>query len=424
VGIIKLLGGNMSKPKINFELLALAKLLRERDQTLFLELDQELFTNHYQSIFKLVLKTFSDSHQIPDIKILEATINSKAPPAIRPVLNSILTALNDVDLLGVSTEMVSTGLRDKRLLTVVDTNIQELNTLALHKDTDGVRRVLNQIVEEVNLDSVKPTDFFTAMDAPDRSKIITSGIESLDEYITGYAGLTIISGGSGSGKSIWLLQSAIGQYLAGMNVLFVSLELSPQVLGNRLKSFITGIPFKKINTNDLTDEERTQIAEAMKEFKNRENVFRIVSDPLDTNELLNLIKVEKALYDVDVVYLDYLNLVGTPRNVSSGWSNLAETAKELHRLSMSIGVVTVSASQINIEKAPKPGAFPVLSTRGSRELEFSATLWLFLYAPEVDDDSSADGLVVYVVKNRNNEQRKILFEKKFSVMRFDLIMEV
>jgi len=414
----------MAKITSNFELLALAKLIREKDQQLFLELSPDLFTNHYQSLFKIVLKVFSDAHEIPDIKIIESTVNSKAPPSLRPILASILIALQEVDLLGVPTEAVSRGLKDKHLLTVVDNNIQELNSCAMHKDTDGVRKLLNQITEDINLDSVRPSDMKDAMEAPDRSKIVTSGIYGLDEYVVGYAGLTIISGGSGSGKSIWLLQSAIGQYLAGHNILFVSLELSPQVLGNRMKSFLTGISFKAINTNTTTAEEKLQIKEAMDAFWDRENVFRIVSDPLDTNELLNTIKVEKTLYNVDLAYLDYLNLVGTPRGVATGWSNLSDTARDLHKLSMSIGVVTVTAAQVNLEKAPKTGSFPVVSTRGSRELEFSATLWIFLYSPEVDDESLSDGLVAYIMKNRNNEQKKLLFTKKFSVMQFEFVMEV
>lgn len=408
----------------NFEMLAIAKLLREKDQNLFLALDPELFTSHYQSLFKIVLKTFSDTQEIPSIKIIESTVNSKAPPSLRPMLNSILMAMHDVDLLGVSTDAISRGLKDKHLLTVVDNSIQELNSCAMHKDTDGVRKLLNQITEEINLDSVRPTDMKEAMEAPDKSKIVTTGIEGLDEHVIGYAGLTIISGGSGSGKSIWLLQSAIGQYLAGYNILFVSLELSPQVLGNRMKSYLTGIPFKKVNTGDLTDAERALIKTTMASFWDRENVFRIVADPLDTQELLNTIKVEKTLYGIQLCYLDYLNLVGAPKGATAGWSNLSDTARDLHRLSMSLGVITVSASQVNLEKAPKAGAMPVVSVRGSRELEFSATLWIFLYAPEVEDDGVSDGLIAYILKNRNGEQRKLLFTKKFSTMRFEFVMEL
>lgn len=412
--------------KVNYELLAISKLLREQDQELFLGLNQELFSNQYQQIFKLILKEFSTSHKLPNIKVIEAIINEKAPPLVRPALNAIIGTMGSIDLFGISNQQITSGLKDRHLLLTVDNNIQELNSLAMSRDTEGVRKVLNQIIEDINLDAVAPVDFMEAMEAPDRSRIITSGIPELDEHIGGVAGLTIISGSSGGGKSIALLQMAIGQYLAGYNVLYVSLELSAQTLGNRLKSFITGIPFSRINKDNgaqLTPEERQQIKDAMEAFKNRENKFRIVTEPLDTLELLNLIKVEKSLYDIDVAYLDYLNLVSAPRGVQSGWQNLADTAKALHRLSMQLGVITISASQVTLEKAPKAGRYPEVTTRGSKELEFSATLWVFIYSPEADDEGGqSDAAVWYILKNRNAQRCQLLFDKKFSEMKFEFCM--
>jgi replicative DNA helicase len=414
--------------KTNFELLAIAKLLREQDQELYLGLSQELFSNQYQQIYKLINKEFSQSHKIPNLKVVEAIINEKAPPQHRPTLNAIISTMNSVDIFGIGVTQILSGLKDRHLLLTVDSNIQELNNLAMLRDTDGVRKVLNQIIEDINLDSVAPTDFMEAMEAPDKSRIITSGITELDEYIGGVAGLTIISGTSGGGKSIALLQMAIGQYLAGYNIIYVSLELSAHTLGNRLKSFITGIPFSRINKDNgaqLTAEERIFIKEAMEKFKDRENNFRIVTDPLDTNELLNLIKVEKSLYDIDIMYLDYLNLVSAPRGVQSGWQNLSDTAKSLHRLSMQLGVITISASQVTLDKTPKAGRYPEVTTRGSKELELSATLWIFIYSPESDEEGGqADAAVWYILKNRNAGRCQLLFDKKFAEMKFEFCMEL
>jgi len=412
--------------KTNYELLAISKLLRESDQTLFLGLNQELFTGQYSALFKLINKEFSSSHKIPSLSMLSAVVNEKAPANLRPTLNAILGTMDSVDIFGISVDQILGGLKDKHLLLTVDNSIQELNNFAMMRDTQGVRGVLNKIVEDINLDAVRPTDLFEAMEAPDSSKIISSGIEELDEHIGGVAGLTIISGSSGGGKSIALLQMAIGQYLQGRNILYISLELSAQVLGNRLKSFLTGIPFGKINKDagiHLTDDERTLIKETMAKFKDQENTFRVVTDPLDTDELLNLIKVEKSLYNIDVVYLDYLNLVSAPRGSESGWKNLADTAKSLHRLSMQLGVITISASQVTLDKAPKSGKFPEVTTRGSKELEFSATLWIFIYSPEADEDGGgADSAVWYVLKNRNAQRCQLLFEKSFSTMHFKFCM--
>jgi replicative DNA helicase len=409
----------------NFELLALAKLLRENDQELFLELQPGLFTGQYAQLFKLIQKSFSESHKIPNLTVLESIVNTKAPSSLRPTLNGILSAMEGADVSEVDAKVISRGLRDKQLLTTIDESIQELNQKALHKDVDGVRQVLNQIVESVNLDSVRPMDFSDAMEMPDDAKLIPSGIDGLDQYIVGFGGLTVLSGGSGAGKSIWLLQSAINQYLAGYNVLFVSLELSARVLGYRLKSQLTGIPFKKVSTDDLTAEERALIDATMANFRNRENVFRIITDPLDSSELLSTMAVERSLYNIDIVHLDYLNLVMSPPGSQGGWQNLADTAKALHRLSHTLGIVTVTASQVDLEKAPKAGKFPEIRVRGSAEIMFSATLLLFIYAPEADESgATGDDMVCYVLKNRNGPRCAILYEKKFSTMHVSHVCEV
>lgn len=412
--------------KSNFELLALSKLLREQDQQLFLELHPELFTGQYQQLFKIVQKSFSDNHKLPSLTVLEALVNSKAPASLRPTLNGILQAMHSADLENIETPTIAKGLRDKQLLATIDENVTALNQCALHRDTEGVRQVLSKIVEDINLDSVKPADFMEAMDLPDQAKILPSGIDELDEFIGGVGGLTIISGSSGGGKSIALLQMAVGQYLKGYNILYVSLELTAQTLGNRMKSLVTGIPFAKINKGDLSTDDSNLIAERMAQFKAMENNFRIVTDPLDTEELLNTIKVEKSLYGIDAVYIDYLNLVMAPKSANSGWMALADTAKALHRLSHQLGVVTISASQVNVAKKPQGTKPPELETRGSRELEFSATLWMHLYSMEenAEDGSATDAIVLYIMKNRNAQRTALMFEKKFSTMQIEFICEV
>lgn len=415
--------------KINYELLALAALLRNSDQTLFLGLSPELFTGQYSALFKLVSKEFSNSHKIPTLSMLNAIIAERAPRDLRPTLNAILSTMDSVDILGISPDQILSGLKDKHLLLTVDNSIQELNNFAMLRDTQGVRGVLNKIVEDINLDSVRPMDITLAMEAEDKSRIIPTCIDGIDEHLGGgFTGFSVISGSSGGGKSIFLGQCAVGQYLKGYNVLFVSLELSAQTMGNRIKSYLTGIPFGKINRDKgvaLDDTERTLIKTTMSEFANRENVFRIVSDPLDTDELLNLIKIESNLYNIDVVYIDYLNLVQTPKGASSGWHNLQETCKSLHRISQQLGTVVVSASQVNTLTKPKAGGWPSIEPRGSKEIEYSASVWMHLYSPESDDtDSNNDSVVGYVMKTRIAEKTQLLFEKRFATMHVDFTMQL
>jgi len=415
----------MSKQPSNWPALALSKLITEGDKELLLDLHVDYFDGIYSPIFNIIQKYFSDNQRLPSMEALEAEVTAKAPKTQLPIVVSILAAIKNTQVLQLGSQEIVKGLKDKRLLVTMDEQIRNLTQAALSKDTDKVRSILNMVVEDVNLSRTKPTNFLEAMEAVDSSKILTTGIDGLDPYLVGMAGLTIVAGASGSGKSAFLLEAAIGQFLAGHSILFISLELSAQVLGKRLKSALTGISFGKIVANDLTPEEHKHISKTMKEFFDRPNSFRVVTTPMDSDELLNLIQVEKSLYNIDVAYIDYLNLIGAPKGSTGGWQNLSDTAKALHRLSMQIGVVSVSASQTDLEKAPKGGAYPQIRTRGSAELLFSATLLIYLYKPEFDSDQSAENsIILYVMKNRNAAQCQLLMEADFKYMRYKFITEL
>lgn len=410
----------------NWAGLSLAKLIRENDKELLLDLDRSLFDGIYTPIFNIILTHFSEVQKIPSIDSLEALVTAKAPRDKLPAVTGVLTAIKSVDISQVTTKEIIKGLRDKKLMKTMDEQITALTNAAMQKDTEGVRQILNGVVEDINVSRAKPTDFHTAMEMEDNSKILTTGIENLDEHLVGFAGLSIVSALSGAGKTSFMLQSAVGMYLAGHSVLFISLELSAQVLGMRLKSMLTGIPFSKFTSKTLTDDEKKFTKEALdKFFGDPDKHFRIVTTPLDSEELLNLIKVEKSLYNIDAVFLDYLNLVGAPQGSEGGWRNLSDTAKSLHRLSMDIGVVTVSASQVDLEKAPKGGGMPQIRTRGSAELLFSATVLIFLFKPEGESDGGSDNpVVLYCLKNRNGPQKQLLMNADFTHMKFDFVLEL
>jgi len=416
----------MGKANVNWESVAIAKLVTSYDKELLIDLSPEYFRGIYSPIFKIIQQHFSDNQRLPSMETLEAAVLAKAPKAQLPIVSGIMTAVKNIKTKDIVNTEITRGLRDKLLLQTMDAQLASLTQAAMSKDTEEVRAILNDVVEDINLTKTKPVDFMEAMEAPDTSKILTTGIEGLDEHIMGMAGLTIVSASSGAGKSSFLLQSAVGQFKAGHSILFVSLELSAQVLGYRLKSMLTDIPFGKIVAGDLTNDEKALIKRTMVEFfSDKTKHFRIVTSQLDTDELLTLINVEKALYDIDVVHLDYLGLIGAPKGTEGGWRNLADTAKALHRLSMDIGVVTITATQVTIDKQPKGGGYPEITTRGSAELLFSATLLIFLHKPEMSDDGLEDNnIVIYILKNRNAAQCQLLMNADFAHMRFTYLTDL
>lgn len=424
----------------NYELIALAKLTKEyaKDETkrLLIDLHLDHFTGLNRNIFKLLSKHFAETKRLPTLEVLKATVIDKAPKDKISLVNAVLQSLEKLEVTDISHDEIAHGLRDRQLITVIDNNIKELTQSALEKDVGKVREILSGVVEQLSVQRVAPQSLSDAIDQEDNSRIIPTYMGELDDVLTGVSGLTIVAAASGGGKSTFMMDVAINQYLKGHSVLFISLELSAKVFGMRLKSYLTGINFTNIlqhGTIDratglpkvtLTDDEIALIDKTMKEFFDRPNAFRIITEPLDTDELLALITVEKSLYDIDIVYVDYLNLVGSPRgSASESWRNLSDTAKALHRLSMSHGIVTVSAAQVNVEKQPKGGQLPDVKTRGSAELIFSSSLFLYFHVPS-GAEGDENSLVLYVLKNRIGPTGAHLMEKDFSKMRIDYVMSL
>jgi len=407
----------------NWQSLAIAKLIKEYDKELMLDLSQDLFSGHYTNIFKILQTSFIEVGRLPSYEALDAAVKTKAPKEIQPLISGIMKSINLAPVDTISKEEIISGLKDQQLIHVVDRSIEELVNTAQRKDIPKLRAVLNDIVSEIAGNRIVPQDFKDAMFAPDNTRILTTGDEEVDSILSGVHGLSLVAAKSGAGKSVMLLQLAMEQYMAGLNVLFVSLELSAKVLGQRMQSYVSGVEFSKIVKGTTTKEEEKQIQETMDEFFNRPNTFKVVTTPMDAMELKNLIATQKALFNTDAIYIDYLNLIDTTIPGQSGaWFGLQTLARDLHKMTVSKGITVVSAVQVNIEKASKPGVPPVISTRGSSELFFSASLVIFLEA--IEDGEAEESVILWVLKNRLGPTTSLLYQKQFQNMRLNYVMEL
>ena len=214
-------------------------------------------------------------------------------------------------------------------------------------------------------------------------------------------------------NTVALLQAAINNYRDGKNVLFVTLELPKSVLYQRLMSNISGIEFGRIVKKLVTPEEQDVLDKAHDEFFNpaNTNFFKIVDESITDAELINLVSVEAQLNGLEVCVIDYIQLVELSGN-GDDWRGLSHLAKKLHKLTRNHDLTIISAAQVNSESKTKGSIVPNITTRGSRELEFSSTQFLHL---EVEPETQ--GLIMYTKKNRIAEPSHIVLEKDFAHMR-------
>jgi replicative DNA helicase len=403
----------------NFETIAISKLLHG-DVELIPDISLAYFSGHNQALYKRVLEYYSENHELPTANILKGIIGVRAPTHLRGGLMALVDAAEKADT-AVSNEVLTNSLKDAFILRGVDQQMDELIEAQRSTDAVKVKGILSALLEDISIQNVKIGDFIDEIENDDHFTVVPSGLgKDFDELIGGgYSGLTVVTAKSGHGKSILLQQCAVESYKAGLNVLYLSLELSPKVLGNRIKSYISGISFGAINSGKITDDELKTVNEEMRKVfhPDRDNIWRVTASPVDTDELLNIIKVEKQLHNINVVVIDYLALISPSKyDRGEGWVTISNLVKKLHKYTMQENIVIVTASQVNEVKKAKDGVEPEITTRGSKEIEFSATQMYYI-EKENPEDAADSAMRYYQIKNRLAKKVHSIVEGDFATMR-------
>ena len=160
--------------------------------------------------------------------------------------------------------------------------------------------------------------------------------------------ITIFGGGSGAGKSLFLQNLGVNWSLAGLNVVYISLELSEQLISMRLDAMVSGYSTKDVmkNMDDVDLKVRMKGKGAGK--------FRVkqMSSGVTTNDVRAFIREYEINSDlkVDVVLVDYLDLMMPINSKISANDQFIKdkfVSEELRNLAMETGVILVTASQLN-----------------------------------------------------------------------------
>lgn len=180
----------------------------------------------------------------------------------------------------------------------------------------------------------------------------STGWKSVDEKL--YGGLnrgeiTIFAGQSGAGKSLFLQNLAVNWAMAGLNVVYLSLELSEKLCAMRIDAMHTNYETREVMRN--IDDVHMKIRASQQKSKGSLRIKQMPNG-CTTNDMRAFIK-EYEIYSkkkVDVILVDYLDLM-SPMSKKISAENLFVKDKyvteELRNLAVELNMITVSASQLN-----------------------------------------------------------------------------
>lgn len=180
---------------------------------------------------------------------------------------------------------------------------------------------------------------------------ISTGWKTIDQKL--YGGLnrgeiTIFAGGSGAGKSLFLQNFGVNWALTGLNVVYISLELSEQLISLRLDAMVSGYGTKEIMRNmDDVDLKVRMRGKGAGKFRIKQMPNGITANDirafLREYEIQNNIKVDALLVD----YLDLMMPISKKVSPSDLFVKDKYVTEELRNLVVERKLLCVTASQLN-----------------------------------------------------------------------------
>jgi archaellum biogenesis ATPase FlaH len=218
-----------------------------------------------------------------------------------------------------------------------------------------VEDLVKQAVQ-IGLTKDMGTDYFAdprarLMRIKDKNGQMSTGWQTVDKRLFGGMNrgeLNIFAGGSGAGKSLFLANLGVNWALQGMNVVYLTLELSEELVSMRIDSMVTDIPsrdiFKQIDEVEMK----------VKVIGKKSGTYQVKYMPSGktSNDIRSYLKEYeiKLGRKVDILLVDYLDLL-MPQSRKISAENLfvkdKYVSEELRNLAMEKQCVLVTAAQLN-----------------------------------------------------------------------------
>lgn len=235
---------------------------------------------------------------------------------------------------------------------------------------------------------------------------LTTGFIDLDRKTSGMqkADLVLLAARPSMGKTALMVNISTNAALkANATVAMFSLEMSRNQLSQRILSSLSHVDLMKIISGDLTTEEWTKVIETMT-YMNEMGIY--IDDtagitPLEVKAKCRRLKAEKGL---DLVVIDYLQLMEVGGRAESRQQEISAISRQLKGIAKELDVPVIALSQLSRAPEMRADHRPILSDlRESGAIEQDADIVMFLYRDEYyNPDTDKQGLgELIIAKHRN-----------------------
>lgn len=374
---------------------------------------EDFYAKQHKLLFEAMVQLYTEGRAVDLVTLKDRLEQNGAPPEIssvefiRELLGSVPTSVN--------VKHYANIVKEKAILR----NIIKVNEdiasrcYAGHEDIDTVLNDTEKKVFEL-VQSRGASDFVpirqVVMNVLDKIEAasktsgsvtgIPSGFIDLDYKTAGFqpSDLILIAARPAMGKTAFVLNLAEHIVLRkNMAAVIFSLEMSKEQLVNRLFAQQSKVDSNNIRTGNLSDSEWERLIESASAVGNSKLIIDDTSS-ISIAELRSKCRKYKLENDIQIVIIDYLQLMSGGGKSESRQQEVAEISRALKGLARELNVPIIALSQLSRAVESRPDKRPMLSDlRESGAIEQDADIVMFLYRDEYYNKDSEDKGIAEVI---------------------------
>ncbi|MFR2831418.1 MAG: replicative DNA helicase [Finegoldia magna] len=375
---------------------AILQVIDEKKPVDYITLEDKLKSNNMYEIIGGIDELISISEAVGsavNVKYYADIIKSKA------IIRNLMRVSQDVIDMSIANNSVG------EVLEYAESNIFKISQNRNHQDLVPIQDMLEPTLSRIGEMSMSQGQLTG----------VTTGLIDLDRQLSGLqnSDLILLAARPAMGKTSLALNIA---YKASVkhHVAVFSLEMSKMQLTQRLLSALSNINLSELVSGKIT--EWTNLGQAS-QLLAETNMYVDDTSSISLNELRSKCRKLKARGELDLVIIDYLQLMTTNSRSENRQQEISTISRGLKGLAKELNCPILALSQLSRAPDQRPNHRPVMSDlRESGAIEQDADVVLMLYRddyydPETDKPNIAE---IIVAKHRNGPTGTVdtLFDKE------------
>ena len=379
----------------------------------------DFYQKQYGILFEAMVELYTENVPVDLITLQNRLKEKDVPPEIsslefvRDMITKVPTSVN----VGTYAKIVSEKAALRRLI-----RVNEEIASACYAGKDSVEEIMEdtekkifQVLQRKTNDEFVPIkdvvlNALDKIEAASRMKGSVTGMPTgfidLDYKTSGFqpSDLILIAARPSMGKTAFVLN--IAEYMAfrsNETVAIFSLEMSKEQLVNRLFALESRVDSQILRTGNLSDNDWSSLIEAAGVI-GRSNLIIDDTPGISVAELRSKCRKYKAEKGLDVIMIDYLQLMTGSKRADSRQQEISDISRSLKEIARELQVPVLALSQLSRAVEQRPDHRPMLSDlRESGAIEQDADVVMFLYRDDYyNKDSEKKNIAeVIIAKQRN-----------------------